>query len=79
MNQTKQTSVCEGLSMTNIHYQSIKVNKIQNSSGLFYGVNIQYKWNHKSRISDGFGKIVGDSNKISNNTTVAKISKKNDE
>ncbi|AYE51632.1 hypothetical protein ABEW33_16100 [Priestia megaterium] len=65
--------------MTNIHYQSIKVNKIQNSSGLFYGVNIQYKWNHKSRISDGFGKIIGDSNKISNNTTVAKISKKNDE
>lgn len=65
--------------MTNIHYQSIKVNKIQNSSGLFYGVSIQYKWNHKSQISDGFGKIVGDSNKILNNTTVTKISKKNDD
>lgn len=75
----KQTSVCEVLFMANIHYHSIKVNKIQNSSGLFYGVNIQYKWNHKSRISDGFGKVVGDSNKILNNTTVTKISKKNDD
>lgn len=65
--------------MSNIHYHSIKVNKIQNSSGLFYGVNIQYKWSHKSRISDGFGKVVGDSNKILNNTTVAKTPKKNDE
>ncbi len=65
--------------MSNIHYHSIKVNKIQNSSGLFYGVNIQYKWSHKSQISDGFGKIVGHSNKILNNTTVAKAPKKNDE
>ena len=63
--------------MVNIEYHSIKVNRIQNSSGLFYGVNMQYKWNHKGRISDGFGRVIGDSNKISNNTTIVKAPRKN--
>lgn len=62
--------------MVNIRYQSIKVNRIQNSSGLFYGMNIQYKWHHKGRISDGFGRVIGHSNKILNNTTVVKVPRK---
>jgi hypothetical protein len=63
--------------MVNIQYQSIKVNRIQNSAGLFYGVNIQYKWNNKGRISEGFGRVMGDSNKILNNTTIVKGVRKN--
>jgi len=56
--------------MAKIHYETIKVNVLQNSSGLFYGVNIQYRWKNKARISDGFGKVTGHSNSISNNTTM---------
>ncbi len=63
--------------MVNIQYHSIKVNKIQNSSGLFYGVNIQYKWNNKCQNSDGFGRVMGDSNKILNNTTIVRGARKN--
>ncbi|MFC3885557.1 hypothetical protein ACFOU2_19615 [Bacillus songklensis] len=63
--------------MVNIQYHSIKVNKVQNSSGLFYGVNIQYKWSNKGRISDGFGRVMGHSNKILNNTTIVKAARKN--
>ncbi|MBM7703432.1 hypothetical protein [Metabacillus iocasae] len=62
--------------MATIHYKSIKVNTIQNSSGLFYGINVQYQWYHQGRHSEGFGRINGHSNKIVNNTSVAKTGEK---
>ncbi|MDQ0247073.1 hypothetical protein J2S09_004714 [Bacillus fengqiuensis] len=58
--------------MTKIQYHSINVNMIQNSSGLFYGVNLQSKWKNKARISDGFGRVNGHSNKISSNISIVK-------
>ncbi|WP_078410025.1 hypothetical protein [Priestia abyssalis] len=62
--------------MAKIQFHSINVNMIQNSSGLFYGVNLQSKWKNKGRISDGFGRVNGHSNKILNNTSIVKGSGK---
>ncbi|MGD6818064.1 hypothetical protein [Metabacillus sp. 84] len=56
--------------MPKIHFKSISVKLIQNSSGVFYGENIQYKWRNKSKSYEGFGRISGSSNKISNNLTI---------
>ena len=60
--------------MNKIEYDAIRVNRVQNSSGLFYGVNIQYGWNHKSRVSDGFGKVSGHYNRILKNTSAIRES-----
>ncbi|PAE22774.1 hypothetical protein [Bacillus sp. 7894-2] len=57
--------------MAKIQYKSIKVRAVHNSSGIFYGDNIQYKWRSKAKKSDGFGNIKGSRSKISNNITAA--------
>ncbi|TDL83371.1 hypothetical protein E2R53_00610 [Peribacillus frigoritolerans] len=62
--------------MAKIYFQSVHVNQIQNSSGLFYGENFQYKWTNKSRMHEGFGRIRGNSNKIHHNITVAETQDK---
>lgn len=62
--------------MPKIKYESLNVNLIQNSSGIFYGVNVQYRWNHKARMSEGFGKVHGNGNQISHNTSVLKSTQK---
>lgn len=55
-----------------MNYNSIKVNRLQNNAGLFIGRNMQSQWKHRARISDGFGKIVGNANKIMNNSTIVR-------
>ncbi|WP_338780749.1 hypothetical protein [Metabacillus sp. FJAT-52054] len=62
--------------MPKIDFQSVTVKLIQNSSGLFYGQNLQYKWKNKSRVYEGFGRVSGNSNKIFNNVTLDETQEK---
>ncbi|AZB42164.1 hypothetical protein CEF21_07600 [Bacillus sp. FJAT-42376] len=62
--------------MPKIHFQSVNVKRIQNSSGLFYGENIQYKWKNRSGVYEGFGRVSGNGNKIYNNITVEETQEK---
>ncbi|EAR68043.1 MULTISPECIES: hypothetical protein [Bacillus] len=55
--------------LANIRFKTIKVNQIQNSSGIFYGQNTPVYWQHTGKISEGFGKVAGKGNKISRNYT----------
>ncbi|MDW2877926.1 MULTISPECIES: hypothetical protein [Bacillaceae] len=55
--------------LANIRFKTIKVNQIQNSSGIFYGQNTPVYWQHTGKISEGFGKVAGKWNKISRNYT----------
>lgn len=61
--------------MANIRFKTIKVNQIQNSSGIFYGQNTPVYWQHTGKISEGFGKVAGKGNKISRNYTLVARSK----
>ncbi|MTH54641.1 hypothetical protein GKZ89_14650 [Bacillus mangrovi] len=61
--------------MANISFKSIYVNVIQNSSGVFYGENLQLKWKNRTKLQEGFGKISGNGNLISNNLTASEIAR----
>ena len=60
--------------MTSIKYKSIKIDKIQESSGLFIGTNIQKGRIQESIINEGFGTIKGKKNKVKGNVGVVKKS-----
>jgi hypothetical protein len=53
--------------MVKIYFKDIKIDKITNSSGVFYGENFQAKWKHSSKTNEGFGKVSGDKNTLKGN------------
>ncbi|WP_226530403.1 hypothetical protein [Metabacillus niabensis] len=56
--------------MVKVQYKSISVQHITNSSGVFFGDNVQYRWRVQKKTSKGFGDVKGSGNKIIRNTTV---------
>lgn len=56
--------------MTSIKYSSFKIDTIQASSGLFMGINRQKGRFSSSQINEGFGKISGKENKVTNNAGI---------
>ncbi|WP_078433568.1 hypothetical protein [Metabacillus halosaccharovorans] len=56
--------------MVKVQYKSISVQHITNSSGVFFGDNVQYRWRVQKKTSEGFGNVMGSGNKIKRNTTV---------
>ncbi|OCA85900.1 hypothetical protein A8F94_13695 [Bacillus sp. FJAT-27225] len=56
--------------MTLIRYKGLKINRIQSSSGLFIGTNIQNGRISRNEINEGFGSINGPGSKVSNNHTL---------
>lgn len=54
-----------------IELGNIVINDIGNSSGVFYGDNIQCKWKAVIKSNSGFGTIEGDANKYFNNQSLA--------
>mgnify|MGYP001199995623 CR=1 FL=1 len=56
--------------MAKIRFHSLEIGVIRSSSGLFSGVNIQRRWRHYSRSSDGFGTVDGNENRISRNVAI---------
>lgn len=58
--------------MTSIKYSSLKIDKIQSSSGLFVGTNIQKGRTNEIIINEGFGEIKGKKNKVKGNVGILK-------
>lgn len=58
------------IEMVKVQYKSINVQHILNSSGIFFGDNIQYSWQVQKKTSAGFGQVKGNGNKINKNSTV---------
>ncbi|MGD7024844.1 hypothetical protein ACQCVK_19860 [Rossellomorea vietnamensis] len=56
--------------MVNIRFKRLKIDKIKNGSGLFYGENIQYKWTKKTVKADGLGYVKGNGNTLARNSTL---------
>lgn len=56
--------------MVKVQYKSISVQHITNSSGVFFGGNVQYRWKVQKKTSAGFGNVKGNGNEIKRNTTV---------
>jgi hypothetical protein len=57
--------------LAKIHIHHIKVGVIEDHSGIHYGTSIQSNWKKKSRSSEGFGTIEGDSNALTRNHSIA--------
>jgi hypothetical protein len=58
--------------MTKIKLGNIEINHMSQSSAVLSGVNIPTKWSHRSQSSEGFGKIHGNQNNVTKNTTIVK-------
>ncbi|MDC3417387.1 hypothetical protein [Aquibacillus salsiterrae] len=50
--------------MTKIRFKDLNVKEITNSSGIFSGDNLQVKWTHHKKTSEGFGSVGGEKNEI---------------
>ncbi|MEC0228081.1 hypothetical protein [Paenibacillus alba] len=50
-----------------IQFDSIHVNTIGDSSGIFVGTNMQFFWTSSSKSNSGMGEISGDNNYMLNN------------
>lgn len=53
--------------MTSIKYGSLKINELNNSSGLFVGTNIIKGRKNEAVVNEGFGTIKGKKNKVQSN------------
>lgn len=58
--------------MTTIKYGSIKIDRLQSSSGLFIGKNDQKRRTNQSTMNEGFGKISGNCNNVNANIGIVK-------
>jgi hypothetical protein len=53
--------------MVKFNFKELKIGHISNSSGIFYGQNIQVNWKHTSKVNDGHGTISGENNNLNKN------------
>ncbi|MED1203947.1 hypothetical protein [Heyndrickxia acidicola] len=60
--------------MTKINFQTIKINNLRNSSGLFLGTNNQKGRVSKNILNEGFGTVNGKNSEVKKNS--ANIEKK---
>jgi hypothetical protein len=60
--------------MTKINFQTIKINNLRNSSGLFLGTNRQKGRISKNIINEGFGTVKGKNSEVKKN--IANIERK---
>lgn len=56
--------------MARIYFDSLKVESIANSSGVFSGQNVQHTWRHDSKLNEGFGTFSGNGNIASKGISV---------
>ncbi|MFB5678327.1 hypothetical protein ACE3NQ_22795 [Paenibacillus terreus] len=52
--------------MVRIVFQDLQIHNISNSSGLFSGINRQWKYRHTAKANEAFGKVTGTHGIISN-------------
>lgn len=62
--------------MTRIRFNNIQIDSVSNSSSVSSGFNAHINWNHKSKRTDGFGKLDGKNNHFKNNQIIVNASKK---
>jgi hypothetical protein len=55
--------------MVRITFDSLKIDEITNSSGVFYGDNIEANWKAFLISNEGYGELDGDYNKSSYNSS----------
>ncbi|OCL26258.1 hypothetical protein U472_09615 [Orenia metallireducens] len=50
--------------MARIRFKNLKIENINNSSGIFSGDNLQVKWKSYVQQSSGYGELQGNFNKV---------------
>jgi hypothetical protein len=50
------------MDMPRIFIGELHVNNVNDTSGLFYGQNVQYNWKNSEKINEGFGELSGKDN-----------------
>ncbi|WP_113927997.1 hypothetical protein [Bacillus sp. P14.5] len=56
--------------MAKIRFERLKIDRVINGSGVFYGENLQYKWIKSSGKAEGLGNVKGNGNTLSSNSSL---------